>query len=321
MAIVFIHSGYSPYLEFSLRQARAASPDSEIVLLGDAANDRFPASVVRHVDTGAPAFAGVGIGPAYRHLSTNAEPFERACFDRWFRLDAFLAAEALGSALVLDSDVMLYATEAEIRAHAGTADVALSRPDFAEPFAWAASPHVSVWTAAALRDFCAFARASYAEPARFAQYEAKWAHHVAHGLGGGICDMTALHLFAEARAADGRPAVANLAEASRGAAVDHNLNVADNAVPGEYRTDRAGKALTWRDGRPTGDNLRLGAPVRLLALHCQGHAKGRMPALYCGPPFAGQRRAARAVRTLNAARRWASALVQPVRRLRSRLAG
>lgn len=88
MSIVFIHRGYSPYLEFSLRQAAAASPESEIVLLGDARNDRFP--LVRHVDTAKPLFAGVGLGAAYRHRSTNGEAFERACFDRWLVLEAFL---------------------------------------------------------------------------------------------------------------------------------------------------------------------------------------------------------------------------------------
>ncbi|HEX9952113.1 MAG TPA: hypothetical protein VGB53_10120 [Rubricoccaceae bacterium] len=320
MAIVFIHAGYSPYLEFSLGQARTASPESDIFLLGDASNNRFPAHrfpFVHHIDTGAAVFDGAGIGAAYQHLSTNPEPFERACFDRWFLLDTFLATQSLGSVLVLDSDVMLYATEAEIRrTHVGTADVALSRPDVAGPFAWAASPHVSFWTAEALRDFCADARASYTDPARFALYDAKWGYHVKQGLGGGICDMTALHLFAEARTG-----VANVADVHGGAAVDHNVNVADNAFEGEYRMDGMGKAVSWADGYPMGDNLRLGMPVRFYALHCQGHAKGRMPALYRGPAFDGQRRASRAVRTRNGARRWASVIVQPVRRLRSRLAG
>ncbi len=313
MAIVFIHRGYSPYLEFSLRQARAASPESDIVLLGDASNDRF--SGVRHVDTGAAPYAGVGVGQAYRHLSTNSEPFERACLDRWFLLRAFLEAEGLSDALVLDSDVMLYATEAELRAHVGHVPCAFSRPAFVEPYAWAVSPHVSFWTAEALADFCAFVGAAYTEPSRFARYEAKWQYYLDHGVGGGISDMTALYLFAEER-----PDAGNVGEAQGGVAVEHNLNVADNAVPGEYRTDGRFKALAWSGERPSGENLLLGAPVRFLALHCQGHAKGEIPGLYRGPAFPGQRAAARAVRASNGARRLASWLVRPVRQLRSRLA-
>ena len=47
--IVFIHRGYSDYMEYSLRQARAAVPDgTEIFLLGDRNNDRF--DFVNHVD-------------------------------------------------------------------------------------------------------------------------------------------------------------------------------------------------------------------------------------------------------------------------------
>ena len=310
MAIVFIHRGYSPYLEFSLRQARAASPESEIVLLGDASNDRFP--FVRHVDTGAAPYAGIGVGPAYRHLSTNSEPFERACLDRWFLLQTFLQAENQSDTLVLDSDVMLYATEADVRACVGNAPCALSRPALEEPFAWAASPHASFWTAAAVDGFCAFVQRSYAEP--FAPYDDKWRYHVANGVSGGVCDMTALYLWAE-----GEAGVANLAEAQGGTAFDHNLNVPDNAAPDEYRMDGRLKALTWVDGQPVGDNLVAGAPVRFFGLHCQGHAKGQMPGLYSGPAFAGQAAARRAVVSANGLRRQASALVQPLRKLRSRL--
>lgn len=309
MALVFVHAGYSPYLEFSLRQARAASPESEIILLGDASNDRFP--FVRHVDLA--AFPDARLGAAYRHRSTNGEAFERACFDRWLALDVLLSRDAMADALVLDSDVMLYATEAEIRrTHVGAAACALSRPEQPEPFAWSASPHASYWTAAALADFCAFLRASFDAP--FAPYDDKWRHHVEAGIGGGVCDMTALYLWAEAR-----PDVASLADVRGGAAFDHNLNVADNAVPAEYRTDAAGKVLSWTDGRPFGFSERLGAPVRFYGLHCQGHAKGRMPGFYTGPDFDGQAAARRAVVSANGLRRQASALVQPLRKLRSRL--
>ena len=126
--------------------------------------------------------------------------------------------------------------------------------------------------------------------------------------------MTALYLWAEER-----PGVANVAEARGGAAFEHNMNVPDNAVPGEYRMDGHLKALAWSGSRPFGESLVLGAPVRFLALHCQGHAKGEMPGVYRGPAFAGQRAAARAVRASNGARRLASRLVRPLRQLRNRL--
>ena len=71
MAIVFIHGGYSPYLEFSLRQARAADPAADLVLLGDADNDRFP--FLRHVDASAAPFreAAAPVARVYEHWSTN----------------------------------------------------------------------------------------------------------------------------------------------------------------------------------------------------------------------------------------------------------
>lgn len=312
MALVFIHAGYSPYLEFSLRQAAAASPASDIVLLGDASNDRFP--FVRHVDTGAGAYrqAGDAFSAVYRHLSMTAHGTVERWYLRWFWLQTYVHETGLAEALVLDSDVMLFAPESEVRARVGGAPCALSRPALEEPFAWAASPHASFWTAAALDDFCAFVQRSYAEP--FAPYDDKWRHHVANGVDGGVCDMTALYLWAE-----GQPGLANLAEAQGGTAFDHNLNVPDNAVPDEYRMDGRFKALAWAGGQPVGDNRVLGAPVRFYGLHCQGHAKGQMPGLYSGPAFNGQAAARRAVVTENGLRRQASALVQPLRKLKSRL--
>ncbi|HEX8385961.1 MAG TPA: hypothetical protein VF576_07240 [Rubricoccaceae bacterium] len=318
MPTVFVHDGYSPYLEFSLRQARAADPDADIVLLGDASNDRFP--FVRHVDGASGTYLAAG-GPLrerYRHLSTNRRAFELICFERWFRLQALFDAEGWEDALVLDSDVMLYATEAEIReTWLEGKTLAVDRPVEQEPFRWLTSAGISYWTRASLDAFCTFILDAYGEGPTSAQYAAKWRHHVEHGIPGGVCDMTALHLFVDGYDPEG---LVNLSEVRDGVTCDQNTIDSENLYPGEYRMAGGVKAMTWdAAGRPHGDNLRLGRPVRFQVLHFAGKSKALMPAAYRGPAFPGQRAAARALRFHYAARRAASALLRPVRRVAQKL--
>jgi len=189
--LVFIHQGFSDYLPFTLRQAHAADPDGEIYLLGDSANNRF--GFVHHVDTAtlterSPAFAEV-----YRHHSTNRYAFELVCFQRWFRLRAFMAEAYLNDALVLDSDVMLYADARTLfDRHIGGRSLGLCIPGAQAPFRWSAFPHVSYWTRPVVNRFCDFLMDVYTREEAFAPFQDKWEYHIQNGVAGGLCDMTAL---------------------------------------------------------------------------------------------------------------------------------
>ena len=302
LPVLVAHTGYQPYLEFTLRQAAAEAGPGGVLLLGDRANDRFP--FLRHVDGTAPAYARAAeaFARVYRHMSTNSHAFELFCFERWFRLRALMEAEGLAEALVLDSDVLLFAAPEEVRALAPAgAACALATPAAQAPFAWESSGHTSYWTAGALAAFCDFAMALYTEPAAHARLREKWQHHLATGEPGGICDMTALYLFAEAQPAG---AVHPITDGAGGATVDHRISTALNRYPDEYATRRGWKALTWRpDGRPEALSRRTGAPVRFLSLHLQGQAKGHVGRLYRGPDFRGRRLLDHRLRHYHRARR------------------
>lgn len=323
MAVVFIHQGYSPYLEFTLRQARAADSGADIVLLGDAENDLFP--FVRHVDATTPDFqrATAEVADVYRHYSTNRASFELGCYERWFRLRAFVEAEGLDDVLVLDSDVLLYAAEAEVRrTHLGGASLGVAHPREQSPLGWTTSAHVSYWTRERLADFCDYVVRSFAEPAARARYEEKWQHHLDEGLPGGVCDMTTLHLYvADTFGPEGTwpDEVVNLLSVRDGAAFDHNVGEAANEWPSEYAVADGAKAIRWEGGGPVGKNLRAGADVRFHALHLQGHSKARIPALYRGPDFPRQAAIRRQMTSHYRLRGLASRLLRPVRFLVGRL--
>ena len=285
LPVLVAHTGYSPYLEFTLRQAAAWAGRDHVVFLGDRANARV--NVVRRVDGDAPEFRAAAdrVGAVYRHMSTNTAAFELAAIQRWFRLHALMEREGLGRALVLDSDVLLYAGADELADWVGGAEVGLATPAGQPPYGWESSGHSAVWTADRLGAFCDFAVRAYAEPAERERLEAKWRHHLATGDPGGICDMTLFYLFAEAQPPG---AVLNVTEARDGAVFDHNAAMTLGAVPGEYPLGPGGlKPVRWRAGRPTVARA-SGEAVRFLTLHLQGPAKAAIPELYRGPDFPGR---------------------------------
>lgn len=322
LPIVFVHRGASTYLEFTLRQAKAAAPGADIVLIGDEANARF-GDIVRHVPISAFGERTDALRASYTHRSTRSFEAEWVCYERWYFLRALMHAEGWAEAVHLDSDVMLYASADELRAAFAGAEVALSWGAAQEPFVWAASPHVAFWQRSTLDDFCDFAVRSFADDALDAAYLDKWQYHVRERKPGGVCDMTTLYRFV--REHPGRLNLADLltppsAEAAPWA-FDYNVNTAANYRPDAYQMEAGRKALRAdADGRIFATRG-SGEPARMLAVHFQGQGKRFIPEFYHGRAFSGQRRAARAVRGKQELRRYAARIVVPFRALKHRLLG
>ncbi len=319
MAIVFIHRGASAYLEYALRQAKYASPESEIVLLGDASNASFPATT--HVDLARAPYATAteDFDAAYVHLSTNRRAFEEVCFQRWFWLRAWMHESDTHACWTADSDVMLYAPEAELTSTwAESAPLALQILADQADFRWCTTAGIAYWTRDALDAFCAFVLSGYAAGSPLAaRYAEKWAFHTSTGAPGGVCDMTALYLFLDTESARG---VANLCEVREGVTCDFNTAVAENEYPDEYEMRGGLKATTWDSrGVPHVLSKRLGRSVRFHALHFAGQTKPAMAEAYQGPAFARHAEIARRLRWTYGLRRLASRAIAPVRKLRARL--
>jgi hypothetical protein len=303
LPIVIAHTGYHPYLEFTLRHAHDRAGDHRFIFLGDRTNDRFP--FLQFVDGSEPVYerAAAEVAAVYRHMSTNTAQFELSAFQRWFRIRALMEQEGLDEALVLDSDVLLYGSADEI---AGTwADgcaIALATPEDQRNYRWESSGHSAYWTREQLQRCCAYVTEMYTDPAERAKIEEKWAFHLETGTPGGICDMTAFYLFAERQEAG---VVRNVSDVRGGTTFDHNAGLSLNLVEDEYALEGGAKAVTFEAGQPIAHNRRLDRPVRFLSLHLQGPTKGHAGAFYQGPDFEGREALARKLRAYYGTRKLA----------------
>ncbi|RCW50892.1 hypothetical protein [Paenibacillus prosopidis] len=106
--ILFFHWSDDYYLEHVLKQAKMASPASDVILIGNHNNSKYATDGIKHAMIhnyyqGAAEFERV-----YKHMTPNEYFYNRFCFQRWFILRDYMRAHHITECWVLDTDVMLY---------------------------------------------------------------------------------------------------------------------------------------------------------------------------------------------------------------------
>jgi hypothetical protein len=271
---VVAHFGTAPpFLQVALRSAHAHG--NPVVFLSTRSSRRtWP----EQVDAGLiplPKFEA--FLQVYRKMSDFPERYEAAFWRRPFAIEAWMRAEGVSRAFVLDSDVVTFAnygTEVLPLVPDHCSAGLMTREDQG-PLDWATSLHFSYWTLEALSDFTAFCVAAYRDPAIRRRLETKYQWHLQCGEAGGICEMTTLHLWRE-RQGD---RVVNFAAPRGGLVADQAIGSSANAAGDEYDMRLAMKRFWFRNGQPHAHNRRLGTPVRFMCVHCQGPFKLAMPYL------------------------------------------
>ncbi|KAA9357520.1 hypothetical protein [Larkinella humicola] len=288
--IIFVHSGYQSYLEYSLRQCRLANPASAVYLLGDEDNkNRFP--FVTHVPI-------ASLNPEksdwftkrYVHRSYNPEWYERLCFVRWFYVLAFMEERKLDEVFVADSDVMLYKNLDHYAAWTSRkpgqqSAYCLTDHQSIGSYSWVASAHSSFWTRKGIADFCAYLLKTYQTTANQARLEEKWQYHQQNGLAGGVSDMALLYLYET----DHPGQVVNLLQPSAGPnqplreVFDVNVSIPHNQVDNEFEMDeRSLKKVRWEHQEFVGYNRILKETCIFNSLHFQGLSKRCIHQYYQG---------------------------------------
>ncbi|MDD5698068.1 MAG: hypothetical protein PHH77_05580 [Victivallaceae bacterium] len=277
LPIVFIHRGSSSYLEFSLRQAKYANPGSEIILLGDAANDRF--AFIKQVNIRDYFSRAAEFSEKYRHFSTNPYNYELFCFQRWFVLEEFMLAGKYGEVFVCDSDVLLY-SDMNVLYDSLFRDrdfcLAVYSPE-------QASAGISYWKLASLTEFCRLLPEFFTDKARLSKITELWENNRRNGILGGFSDMTAVTEFI--REYD-RKRYANLLSVREGGTFDSHINTSTGADGEEYQYKRGKKVFSWEGRIPY--CRKQDEKIRFHLIHFQGPAKYMMAFYYTGPKFKGK---------------------------------
>jgi hypothetical protein len=251
--IVFIHRGACRYLAGSITQARQSNPDAQIFVLGDRYNAGF--RLARHFDAADFGDGAERFRTVYRHRSTHEVEYELFCFQRWFLLQSFLEAQALGACLYLDSDVLLY-SDATVQARRfAEFDLTPSQT----------SPHcMFINRKAGLDHFCAFLMECYTSPELFGRLDTLFLKLQAENRPGGVCDMTAFGLFGSL----GRGRVMDLYSIREGGAFDHAMSDANG-----FEMENGIKRIQWPGGLPHCRQQPGGQLLRFHTLHFQGSVK------------------------------------------------
>lgn len=264
--VIMIHTGYSPYLPYTLAQAKATNPRSPIVLLGD--RDNAFLNFVQHEQVSDYFEEAEAFDQVYckQHQSPNSYEYELLCFQRWFVLKAFMEAHQIPVCLHIDSDVMLYgdATEEFDRIQAAHPSVEFTVHN-------RGCGHNSFITLAGIRKFCQLIMDTYTDPDLFQIIEQQQAKrqadrpHLPIEVLGGISDMSLLRRFCQLYGDE---------IVSTGAILDRStFDFKIDSDSGGYELENGLKKIHWNDRQPFCQHLSSGELIRFNSLHFQGGTK------------------------------------------------
>jgi len=262
--VIFFHYGNPSYLKYALKQARYYNPDSDIYLLGDKSNNKYP--VVTHISIAGLETAAKQFRAIYKHRSTNSENYELNCFLRWFYIGAFCEANNISQFIYLDSDVLCYQNFSELVPMFGDIKIANTCDDTGMPaFTYFRDRQV-------IKDSCDHLIHYYTHPAAIARIDDLYRpFNDDPKLLGGISDMALFHLYFQ----DNPDGTLKADLIKDELAVDSNINTSTG-----YEMENGIKKIYWKDKLPYGKNIASGRLIRFVTLHYQGNAKDTMRKYY-----------------------------------------
>lgn len=261
--VVFIHTGYQPYMEHTIHQAEKTN--SVVYLLGDEKNKHVVQQwfdIEEYQSERYDQFKKI-----YKHMSSNPYEFEFNCFRRFFVTYEFAMKRGIEKFVMLDTDCFSFADFSELGFE--EYDAALSMPKDQSNYLWTASPHGSMWSVCALENFLDFLFYEYTD--NISELEEKWNYHKNHNIGGGICDMTLLYLWANSVE---RFNVLNTTQGYKSGVFDHFASLSEGYEKEEYQILKGIniKRIKFENNRAYFKKSD-GSWIRTYTIHAQGKSK------------------------------------------------
>ena len=261
--VVFIHTGYQPYMEYTIHQAEKTNP--VVYLLGDEKNKNVAQRWFHIEDYQSERYEQ--FKKIYKHMSSNPYEFEFNCFRRFFVICEFAKKQGIEKFIMLDTDCFSFVNFSNLGFE--EYDVALSMPKDQSNYLWTASPHGSLWSVAALENFLDYLFYEYTD--NISELEEKWKYHKSHGVGGGICDMTLLYLWAKSVE---QFKILNTTQGYKNGVFDHFVSFSEGYEKEEYKTLKIIniKRLKFKKDRAYFQKTD-GSWIRTYTIHAQGESK------------------------------------------------
>ena len=223
--VVFIHTGYQPYMEYTIHQAEKTN--QVVYLLGDEKNKNVAQRWIDIEDYQSERYEQ--FKKIYKHMSSNPYEFEFNCFRRFFVTYEFAKKQGIEKFIMLDTDCFSFVNFSNLGFE--EYDVALSMPKDQSNYLWTASPHGSLWSVATLENFLDYLFYEYTD--NISELEEKWEYHKSHGVGGGICDMTLLYLWTKSVE---QFKILNTTQEYKNGVFDHFVSFSEGYEKEEYKT-------------------------------------------------------------------------------------
>ena len=203
---------------------------------------------------------------SFVNYSTNSHSFERACFHRWFALNAATSTLNDNSFIcLLDTDFLIGMSPSDVLARC-TSELGNGNIQFIAEWAGddpvAIGPEITIMTKSYLFGFCKYLLTTYYSPDMKSQLHGEYFDRIGNGLPGGICDMRALAAYS----IDQPKGIFNLRKL-REPRIIGNLNA--------FIGDKASKNENWKISFRSGmQTLHLHDESKsLIGIHFQGGAK------------------------------------------------
>ena len=271
--IIFIHKGYSSYLEYALRQVKFTNTNSEIILLGDDSNNSFP--FITHININNYFSKATEFAKIYKHYSTNPYNYEIFCIQRWMILEDYIKSTKYSEVFVCDSDILFYTNITELlNSNFKGIDVGLI----------GCSAGLSFWKLNHLINLNKLIFESYKE--REKEKKEKWENIIKTKEFGGVSDMTLIEEFYKEN--KNKIKIYDFLTVTNNSYFDANINVSSFHFDREYEFKRGRKQFSWADNTPFCYNHIINKNIKFNCIHFQGPAKYLMAKFYTGEKFRGK---------------------------------
>lgn len=264
--IFFVHIGNPYYLKYTLKQARFFNPDSEIYLLGDESNNKYP--FLKHELINDYFEAGLYFEKIYSHMSTNPYWFELICFQRWFIVRDYCIKNNINELVYLDSDALIYCDVTEIFARYKNYKFTVKNQ---------IGPPFSHFLIEDLIELCDYITQMYTDKILSERIKKIWIDYQKINLPGGICDMTVFQQFE----VDNPGALFELSTIVKNGTfciMDKGENQLQAKNDGYLK-------LKFRNKHPFGLLLNSKNEIEIHGIEFGGHAKKMIPQFYVAGGF------------------------------------